>query len=141
MIMNLRRMFLGLLLIAATQVHAAPFAYITSEVDGTVSVIDTATNVVVTTIPVGRFPLGVAVSILMESKSRGLFTSHQGERGGFAVFACGEVLASAAGWFALRHARRANGAKWTKAVAASAGVLGAIGAIIALLILLRDGVP
>jgi hypothetical protein len=87
------------------------------------------------------FPLGVAVSILMESKSRGLFTSHQGERGGFAVFACGEVLASAAGWFALRHARRANGAKWTKAVAASAGVLGAIGAIIALLILLRDGVP
>jgi len=60
--MNLRRMFLGLLLIVATQVHAAPFAYITSEVDGTVSVIDTATNVVVTTIPVGRFPLGVAVN-------------------------------------------------------------------------------
>ena len=52
----------GSLLLVATSAHAAPFAYITSEVDGTVSVIDTATNTVVTTIPVGRFPLGVAVN-------------------------------------------------------------------------------
>jgi len=87
------------------------------------------------------FPLGVGVSILMESKSGGLFTPHQGERGGFAVFACGEALASAAGWFALLNARRANAAKWTKAVATTAGALGSSGAIIALLILLRGGVP
>jgi len=87
------------------------------------------------------FPIGVGVSILMESKSAGMFTTHQGERGGFAVFACGEALASAAGWFALRNARRENGAKWTKGLAAAAGVLGSIGAIIALLIILRGGVP
>ena len=49
-------------LLGAASAYAAPFAYITSEDDGTVSVIDTATNTVATTIPVGRFPLGVAVN-------------------------------------------------------------------------------
>lgn len=87
------------------------------------------------------FPLGVAVSVLMESKSGGLFTAHQGERGGFAVFACGEALAGAAGWLAFRNARRANGAGWTRSVAGAATLLGVLGALIALLILLRGGVP
>lgn len=43
--------------------EAAPFAYIPNAVDGSVSVIDTATNNVVATIPgVGSEPEGVAVS-------------------------------------------------------------------------------
>ena len=37
-------------------------AYVTNYVDNTVSVIDTATNTVVATIPVGIQPLGVAVT-------------------------------------------------------------------------------
>src|SRR5258708_2724045 len=41
--------------------HAAPFAYISND-DGTVSVIDIATNTLATTIPVGGSPVGVAVN-------------------------------------------------------------------------------
>ena len=44
-------------------VGAAPFAYIpTNDFGGTVSVIDTATNKVTTTVPVGISPYGVAVT-------------------------------------------------------------------------------
>jgi YVTN family beta-propeller protein len=57
-----RCLLAGFLWMAATSPHAAPFAYITSQIDATVSVIDTATNGVTATIPVGRFPLGVAVN-------------------------------------------------------------------------------
>ncbi|MDQ5984396.1 MAG: Virginiamycin B lyase [Syntrophus sp. SKADARSKE-3] len=42
-------------------VHATPYAYITNSGDNTVSVIDTATNTVKVTVPVGLRPLGVAV--------------------------------------------------------------------------------
>ena len=42
-------------------VQAQPFAYITNEGDNTVSVIDTATNTVTATIPVGNGAWGVAV--------------------------------------------------------------------------------
>jgi YVTN family beta-propeller protein len=41
--------------------QARPFAYITNEGDDTVSVIDTTTNAVTATIPVGSNPFGVAV--------------------------------------------------------------------------------
>jgi YVTN family beta-propeller protein len=41
---------------------SAQMAYITNGNDNTVSVIDTATNTMMGTIPVGRFPLGVAVA-------------------------------------------------------------------------------
>jgi YVTN family beta-propeller protein len=42
--------------------QAAPFAYVTNVLDGTVSVVDTATPAVVATIPVGSFPSAVAVT-------------------------------------------------------------------------------
>ena len=45
----------------ASRVWAAPFAYITNFNDSTVSVIDTATNTVIATVPVGGGPYGVAV--------------------------------------------------------------------------------
>jgi YVTN family beta-propeller protein len=45
----------------AAQVSAQPFAYVLNQADDTVSVIDTATNTVTATIPVGSGPLGVAV--------------------------------------------------------------------------------
>ena len=56
-----------LLLLAAVfaisvKAGAQPFAYITNETDGTVSVINTATNTVVDTVPVGNTPYGVAVT-------------------------------------------------------------------------------
>ena len=51
-----------LLLCAATAAQAAPFAYITNEGSATVSVIDTATQTVVATVPVGSLPCGVAVT-------------------------------------------------------------------------------
>jgi YVTN family beta-propeller protein len=41
---------------------AAPFAYVTNEGSGTVSVLDTASNTVVATVPVGFNPFGVAVN-------------------------------------------------------------------------------
>ena len=43
--------------------HAAPFAYIANNNADTVSVIDTATNSVVATIPVGTEPKGAAVNL------------------------------------------------------------------------------
>ena len=46
----------------ASPAAAAPFAYVTNAVDGTVSVIDTATNTVVGTIPVGANPNRLAVT-------------------------------------------------------------------------------
>jgi len=45
---------------ATAQAHTR--AYVTDEFDSTVSVIDTATNTVVETIPVGAFPFGVAIT-------------------------------------------------------------------------------
>ena len=45
------------LALAACPAEAAPFAYVTNSSSGTVSVIDTATNTVVATIPVGSVPL------------------------------------------------------------------------------------
>jgi YVTN family beta-propeller protein len=41
---------------------AVPFAYITNQVDNTVSIIDTATNTVTATVSVGSNPVGVAVT-------------------------------------------------------------------------------
>ena len=46
------------LALAACPAEAAPFLYVTNAGDNTVSVIDTATNTVVATIPVGNFPGG-----------------------------------------------------------------------------------
>ena len=46
-------MGLGLM---ASPAAAAPFAYVTNYLDGTVSVIDTATNTVVATVPAGQVP-------------------------------------------------------------------------------------
>lgn len=44
------------------EVYASPFAYISNVGDNTVSVIDTASNTVVATVPVGHAPRGVAVN-------------------------------------------------------------------------------
>jgi YVTN family beta-propeller protein len=51
--------WLGLM---ARPAEAAPFAYVANHDSKNVSVIDTATNKVVATIPVGHFPNGVAVT-------------------------------------------------------------------------------
>jgi YVTN family beta-propeller protein len=50
------------LALAACPAEAAPFAYVTIDFDFTVSVIDTATNTVVATVPVGSDPFAVAVT-------------------------------------------------------------------------------
>src|SRR5580704_7617125 len=42
--------------------EAAPFAYVANDVSGTVSVFDTATNIVVATIPVGSDPFAVGIT-------------------------------------------------------------------------------
>ena len=52
-----------LILCASNAAQAQPFAYISNQADDTVSVINTATNTVTRTIPVGNAPLGVAVSL------------------------------------------------------------------------------
>ncbi len=57
----------GLLLLPAARAPhgaaaAGPFAYITNGTSNNVSVIDTSSNTVVATIPVGTFPVGVAVN-------------------------------------------------------------------------------
>jgi YVTN family beta-propeller protein len=49
-------------LICAEALIAAPFGYVTNPVDDTFSIIDTATNMVVGTIPVPSSPSGVAVT-------------------------------------------------------------------------------
>ena len=46
----------------AQSATAAPFAYVSNEVDNAVTVIDTSTNLVTATIPVGVRPFGVAAS-------------------------------------------------------------------------------
>jgi YVTN family beta-propeller protein len=51
-----------LAMIGAIEAEAAPFAYVANFSSGTVSVIDTATNVLVTTVPVGGNPHGVAIT-------------------------------------------------------------------------------
>src|SRR5262249_38715862 len=60
----LRALSLGLLgvMLCSTPAEAKPFAYVTNEFSGTVSVIDTATNTVVATVPVGIEPTGVAIT-------------------------------------------------------------------------------
>src|SRR6267143_604410 len=56
-------LLLGLLVLFPVGVWAqAPQAYITNLSDNTVSVIDTASNIVTATVPVGNFPNGVAVT-------------------------------------------------------------------------------
>ena len=50
------------LALAACPAEAAPFLYVTNENSNNVSVIKTATNTVVKTIPVGRNPVAVAVT-------------------------------------------------------------------------------
>ena len=59
---TLTSVLLGLLLLIAPAVQAAPFAYISNFSANTVSVIDTATNTVTATVAVGTGPEGVAVS-------------------------------------------------------------------------------
>ena len=58
----LARKCLALLFALCAAAQAAPFAYITNSGSNSVSVIDTATDTVVATIPVGTEPLGVAVN-------------------------------------------------------------------------------
>ena len=50
------------LALAACPAEAAPFLYVTDHTSNNVSVIDTATNTLVATIPVGTIPFGVAVT-------------------------------------------------------------------------------
>ncbi len=52
------------MLMYAGIVHAAPFAYIANKADNTVSVVDTASNTVTATVPVGQSPYGVAVNAI-----------------------------------------------------------------------------
>lgn len=64
---GIRLEILGLLIIiwmvmSSTPVEARPFAYVTNSSSQSVSVIDTATNAVVDTIPVGANPTGVAIT-------------------------------------------------------------------------------
>jgi len=72
----MRRMGTVLLLVCVCgAAHAAPFAYISSSEDHTVSVIDLATDTVVNTIQVAGIPLGIAVShdgsrVFVSSRSR-----------------------------------------------------------------------
>ena len=53
---------MGVLMAVQTPVQAAPSAYVANNGSSTVSVIDTASNTVTDTIPVGINPIGVAVS-------------------------------------------------------------------------------
>ena len=53
---------LALLALSATLARAEPFAYITNVSSNNVSVIDTASNTVTATVPVGIQPIGVAVA-------------------------------------------------------------------------------
>src|SRR6266704_1471754 len=51
-----------LVALGAVAAEAAPFAYVTEQTSGTVSVIDTATNTVVATVAVGSRPSAVAIT-------------------------------------------------------------------------------
>jgi len=53
---------LSLLLLPTPGAHGTPFAYITNNGSNNVSVIDTASNTVITTVAVGILPTGVAVN-------------------------------------------------------------------------------
>ncbi|MGB8899828.1 MAG: cytochrome D1 domain-containing protein, partial [Methylocella sp.] len=66
-------MGLGLL---ASPAEAAPFAYVTNSNSSTVSVIDTASNIVVATVAVGLFPYGVAVT----PDGKHVYVVNQGDR-------------------------------------------------------------
>jgi len=55
-------LLLGVLVLSPVVWAGAPQAYITNLNDNTVSVIDTASNTVTATVPVGNFPNGVAVT-------------------------------------------------------------------------------
>ncbi len=59
-----RSLGLALLLVTvgAVAAEAAPFAYVTNQGSTNVSVIDTASNTVVATVPVGTSPEGVAIT-------------------------------------------------------------------------------
>lgn len=50
------------LVVGANAAFAQLTGYVTNRLDNTVSVINTATNTVVGTVPVGAFPVGVAVT-------------------------------------------------------------------------------
>ena len=66
--LNSRRMAAGLLIVGVLAVAAragtptVSHAYVANSISGTVSVIDMATDQVTNTIPVGRHPVGIAVS-------------------------------------------------------------------------------
>lgn len=53
---------LGLLLLTAHAAQAAPFAYIAHPTSNQITVLDTATNTISATVPVGTSPFGVAVN-------------------------------------------------------------------------------
>ena len=53
---------LGAFLLASPAARGAPFAYITNATSNTVSVIDTASDTVTATVPVGNGPTGVAIN-------------------------------------------------------------------------------
>ena len=53
---------IAMILILVSTAGAAPFAYITNVDSNNVSVIDTATDNVTATVPVGTYPFGVAVN-------------------------------------------------------------------------------
>ena len=52
----------AMILMLVSIVGAAPFAYITNSGSNNVSVIDTSTDTVTATVPVGDYPYGVAVN-------------------------------------------------------------------------------
>jgi YVTN family beta-propeller protein len=62
--MIVQRIFPGALgvLLSAISMQAAPFAYVANANSNSVSVIDSATNTLVATIPVGIFPDGIAIT-------------------------------------------------------------------------------
>ena len=69
------RLFLMMLacLLSVTSAHAQPFAYVVNTTDGTVSVIDTATNQVDATVIVGAQPIvGVWISLGSRASVYGL---------------------------------------------------------------------
>ena len=53
---------LTLFILFTTQVYAQPYAYVSNSDANTVSVIDTATNMVIATVPVGPDPRGIAIT-------------------------------------------------------------------------------
>src|SRR5580692_10207969 len=58
---TLLQVLLSLLIVLQAAQAKTPYAYVANNAANTVSVINTSTGTVVTTIPVGSFPYGVAV--------------------------------------------------------------------------------